>query len=214
MTPTTIIPDALIEAARWRLLALLLERPRPGWAGEVRSIAAEVSDVLLRSLADEAADATEGEYLRVLGPGGRVAAREVGHAGMRDPGWVLAELARYYDAFGYAPRCEDPLDHIAVEVGFVAYLHLKEALARASGDDEGVRVTCQAREAFVREHLATFAVSLARRLAAGDGGHLVDAAGFLAARMPSVHAPVPGDEERDPLAGGCGACAGGEGEPG
>jgi hypothetical protein len=53
----------------------------------------------------------------------------------------LSDLARYYEAFGYRPRGEDPLDHVAVEVGFVAYLHLKEALALANEDDEGASVT-------------------------------------------------------------------------
>jgi len=206
MTRTTIIPDAIGEAARWHLLALLFERPRPGWALEVQSIAREVPDLLLRSVADAAVEATEGEYLRVLGPGGQVAAREAGHAGMRDPGWVLADLARYYDAFGYAPGSEDPLDHVAVEVGFVAYLHLKEALARACHDDEAAGITRDAREAFVREHLATFAASLARRLGPDDAGHLAGAADLLAARMPAVPGALADEDEVDPLADGCGVC--------
>jgi len=206
MTQTTIIPDAIAEAARWHLLALLLERPRPGWDLEIRSIAREVPDILLRSVADAADGATEGEYLHLLGPGGRVAAREVGHAVMRDPGWILADLARYYDAFGYAPRAEDPLDHVAVEVGFVAYLHLKEALARSGHDEDTASITREARDGFLREHLAPFAVSLARKLGPDEAGHLAGAADLLAARVPVVDPIPPFESEIDPLANGCGAC--------
>ena len=59
MTQTTIILDTIAEAARWHLLALLFERPRPGWDVEVRAIAGEVADVLLRAAAEAAADTTD-----------------------------------------------------------------------------------------------------------------------------------------------------------
>jgi hypothetical protein len=206
MTSVSIIADAIGDAARWHLLALLFERPRAGWNEEVAALAREVPDPLLRSVAQTANGASEGDYLHLVGPGGRVSPREVGHAGGRDPGWVLADVARFYDAFGYRPRTEDPIDHIAVEVGFVAYLHLKEALARSSADAEAAAVTCDAREAFVREHLAGFVRSLARQLAPDDVQHLAGAADLVAARMPLVEPPAPDEGEVDPLTDGCGAC--------
>lgn len=206
MTSVSIIADAIGEAARWHLLALLFERPRAGWNDEVGALAREVSDPVLRSVAQATEGASEGEYLRVFGPGGRLSPREVGHAGLRDPGWVLADVARFYDAFGYRPRAEDPIDHVAVEVGFVAYLHLKEALARSCADDEAAAVTCGAREAFVREHLAGFARSLARQLGPDDVPHLAGAADLVAARMPPGEPLAPGAAEVDPVTDGCGAC--------
>ena len=207
MTPVTVIPDAITEAAQWHLLARLFERPRPGWREEIAQLARELPHhVVLRAVADAAESATEGEYLGVLGPGGVVSPREVGHHGYRDPGWVLSELTRYYAAFGYVPHGEDPLDHVAVETGFVAYLHLKEALARSSGDEDAVAVTCDARAAFIRDHLAVLAGSLASRLGPDGAGYLAGAADLLAARIPECERAVTGGDAVDPLADGCGAC--------
>jgi len=208
MTSVTVIPDAVAAAARWRLLALLFERPRPGWSDEVSALARELPDPGLRAVARAAAAATEGEYLGLLGPGGLVSPREVGHRGMSDPGWVLADVIRYYGAFGYAPRSEDPVDHVAVESGFVAYLHLKEALALSSADAEAAEVTRAARDSFVRDHLAHLAGALARRLASVGETPLASAAGALAAGIPGCDRTVVDQEEVDPLADGCGACVG------
>jgi hypothetical protein len=203
MKRVSAVADGFAEAARWRLLGLLLERPRPGWHEEVARLAFEIDDPALCAVARSAARASEGTYLRLLGPGGAAPAREVGYAGLRDPGWVLANVRRYYDAFGFAPRAEDPVDHVAVEVGFVGYLHLKEALARAESDERAGAVTATARAEFLRAHLATIAAPLARRLT-GDDSHLAAAAELLAARVPAApEVAVPGE---DPLAGGCGAC--------
>jgi hypothetical protein len=205
MTSTSILSDEMTEAARWHLFARLFERPIPGWHGEVHALATEMTDPILRAVAEQATALDEGGYLASLGPGGRVSPREAGHCGWRDPGWVLSDLARYYEAFGYRPRGEDPLDHVAVEVGFVAYLHLKEALALANEDDEGASVTREARDAFVREHLATLVVSLSRRLTVEDG-HLAAAMDLLAARVPMGDVSVSSEERPDPLDAGCNGC--------
>ena len=207
MTRTTMIPDALAEAARWRLAALLLERPRAGWFDEVHALADEVDDAGLRAAVETAPAATEGDYLALLGPGGAVPAREVGYRAGRDPGWLLADVARFYDAFAYRPRAEDPADHLAVEAGFVGYLWLKEALARSLGDDDAAGVTAEARRAFVAEHLTGVAQAFARALAAaGDASHLASAAAVIASLVPKgpwVTAP-PDDE----LEYGCTTCRG------
>jgi nitrate reductase assembly molybdenum cofactor insertion protein NarJ len=206
MTSVTIVADGLAEAARWHLLALLFERPRAHWREDVARLSRETTDPVLRALADAAGAAREGDYLRLLGPGGAVSPREVGHAGgFRDPGWILSDLARFYDAFGYRPRAEDPADHVAVELGFVAYLHLKEALARSTGDEESAAVTSAARDAFVREHVAGFVRSMADRLGPAAAPHLAGALDVATRCLPEI--PVPrGQEGADPLAGGCGAC--------
>ena len=204
MTPVSVISDEITAAVCWHLAARLLERPHGSWRDDVAALAHETPDPALRAAATAAAATCEGAYLAALGPGAPVSPREAGHAGLRDPGWILAELARWYEVFGYAARVEDPLDHVAVEVGFVAYLHLKEALARGSGDDEAVAVTREAREAFCRDHLAPLAVGLARRLAGAAPPHVAAVVDWLVARLPAVE--VVGTAPPDPLAGGCGAC--------
>lgn len=209
MTRATAIPDAIGEAARWRLGSLLLERPRAGWLEEVTALAREVGDAGLREAAGAAVDATEGDYLALVGPGGAVPVREVAYRPMRDPGWVMSDLGRFYDAFAFHPRAEDPVDHLAVETGFVGYLWLKEALARSAGDDEAAATTAEARETFVREHLAGVAQAFARALVgAGDVSHLGAAAVTLAALVPDapLAAVLPGDAREDACAG----CSGGD----
>ena len=204
MTCTTIVPDAVAEAARWRLAALLLERPRAGWLDEVRALAHEVDDAALGAAAEAAREATEGDYLALLGPGGAVPAREVGYRAGRDPGWLLSDVARFYDAFAYRPRAEDPADHFAVEAGFVGYLWLKEALARSAGDDDAGDVTAEARRVFVAEHLTGVAQAFARTLvAAGDASHLAGAAAVIAALVPEgPWTPAPAEDANE-----CGCAA-------
>jgi hypothetical protein len=195
--------EALREAARWRLAGLLLERPRAGWHEELVQLATEVGDDELTAAAATAGLASEGAFLAVLGPGGFASPREAAYCGLRDPGWLLADIGRYYEAFAYHPRAEDPADHVAVEVGFVGYLLLKEALASASGDTDAAEVTADARRAFIAEHLAPLVTSLAERVEP-FGDHLAAVTSWLRTRLPAVRPAVPVDE--DPLVEGCGGC--------
>lgn len=182
--------EAIAEAARWRLLGLLLERPRAGWREEVAGLAREVRDPAITSVAERARGEREGVYLALLGPGAPVSPREVAYRGLADPGWVLADVQRYYEAFAYRPQAEDPIDHVAVETGFVAYLLLKEEAARAAGDGEGVRTTAAARKAFVEAHLGVMAAPLARMLTARGDSSVAAAAALLAERLPACDAPA------------------------
>jgi hypothetical protein len=201
--------EMIAEAARWRLLSLLLERPHPGSTEEVRRLAGETHDAALRRAATRARSASEGEYLRLLGPGGAVSPREVAYCGFADPGALLADVARYYDAFGYRPRAEDCADHVAVEAGFVGYLWLKDALAREDGAVRAAEITAAARDGFLRDHLAGFARRLAARLAAHPESYLAITAAALAARTPVVDDGHHGDDAGadDDASSPCGGCA-------
>jgi nitrate reductase assembly molybdenum cofactor insertion protein NarJ len=146
-------PALISEAAAWRLASLLLERPRPQWLTEIAEVAAEVNEQKLRSSAAETKEATEELYQGLFGPGGIISPREVSYCGMEDPGQVMAQLSSFYQAFSFAPKREEPIDHIAVEAGFVGYMFLKEAYAQMQGDTESGEITKEAREHFVKEHL-------------------------------------------------------------
>jgi hypothetical protein len=182
----------LAAAAEWRLLALLFSRPRPGWREEIGALALEVRDPGLRAAASATQDAREGTYLRHMGPGGSVSPREVTYRALEDPGWVLADIARHYEAFAFRPCAEDPLDHITCEADFVAHLLFKEALARARDDAEAARVTADARTQFLARHVATIAGPFAERLAGAGPTYLVEAARLRAARVPSPPRPPAG----------------------
>jgi nitrate reductase assembly molybdenum cofactor insertion protein NarJ len=177
------VSDGIARAARWRLLGLLLERPRQGWCEEIAQLSAEIEDPALRAAVAAARGASEGEYLRLLGPGAPVSPREASVLGLGDPGWMLAELARYYDAFGYAPRVEDPPDHVAVEAGFVGFLELKESLAWARRDAAAARTVAEARTSFVADHLAPLVEALGRCCELAPDSHVALAVDVLAAHV-------------------------------
>jgi nitrate reductase assembly molybdenum cofactor insertion protein NarJ len=196
----------LAAAAEWRMLALLLSRPRPGWRDELDALRrGRCDDERLRAAAAAAQDAREGDYHALLGAGGAASPRAAAHAGFLDPGRILADLAARYAAFGFAPRAEEPDDHLSVECDFVAYLFLKEAYARARGEEEAAAVTREARAKFLAEHVALVGHRFAAKLPDAAPRHLVAAARCLVERLPTP--PATGDEtalpEEDPLCDGC-----------
>ena len=185
----------LRDAAAWRLTALLFERPRRAWQEEVARLAGEVDDAALRAAARLAATATEGAYLATLGPTGIASPREVSHAGMRDPGQLLAELKHCYGAFAYRPHAGEPPDHIAVEAGFVGYLRLKEAFARAGGKAEEAGVSARVAREFIGDHLAPCGAALVQALQHAGAPHLRSAAQALSGRA----GPPPASPGRSPI---------------
>jgi nitrate reductase assembly molybdenum cofactor insertion protein NarJ len=199
--------DLLSEAAQWHLLSLLLSRPTADRKREVSRLSDEIA---LPRLHDAAraweAKAEEGAYLQLLGPGGIVAAREVAYRPFADPGWMLADIARYHEAFGFHPTAEEPVDHIAVLADFVAYLHLKEAYARECGEDPEVAITRGARKRFVEEHLVPVAARLAERLDACGAGAWSAAAHLIAEQIPAPPPAVLVSNDDDELSP-CGSCA-------
>jgi hypothetical protein len=193
------------EAVLLRLLGLLFERPKRGWAEEVRSLIPEQADERLGAIAARAATVTEGEYLAALGPGGFASPREVAYRGFADPGRLLSDLSAIYGAFAFHPRAEDPPDHVAVEIGFAGYLAMKEAFTITAGDEEGAARTREGRALFLEAHLRPFAAGLRRRLEnAAPASHLAEAAGFLA-RWAGCG---PADLETGAAPDGCGSSAG------
>jgi len=197
----------IAEAAEWRLLSQLLERPRTGWYESMNTLATEVRDPALRAAVRAAQEASEGEYLQLIGPGGAVSPREVTYRPFADPGQLLAQLAAVYAAFSFRPRTEEPADHISVEASFVGYLFLKEAFASARGDAEAAANTATARAHFVENHLAAFGVTFAHRLENASGSYILPSVRCLAARLPAgqpVELLPPGALD---LCEGCGAGA-------
>ena len=197
------------EAAFLRLLGLLFERPRPEWAEEVRSLSHESSDGRLQDLARMALTVGEGEYLAAFGPGGFVSPREVAYGRFVDPGRVMAELSGIYTAFAYRPRAEDPIDHVAVEIGFAGYLALKEAYALSMEDREGADQARAARVLFLDTHLRPLAAAIRGRLAGSEPSHLDGAAAVLAewAGCPDAGATEAGVAVDPAATLGGGVCA-------
>ncbi len=153
------LPKGLLqEAACWRLLSLLFERPADGWRAQVEALSAEVPDGALREAAGAALrEATESMYCSLFGPGGPAPAREASCRPGIQLGHLLAEITGIYQAFGYRYAAGEPPDHIAVETGFVAYLKLKQVYAGCSGAAEEAQRCAEAVEYFLSRRLSVLA---------------------------------------------------------
>jgi len=195
----------LREAAQWRLLALLLNRPTAERKAEVATLVSEVGDTRLAAAADAwCQNATEGAYLQLLGPGGLVPARAVAYRPFADPGGVLSDIARHHRAFGFDGAAEEPADHIAVLADFVAYLLVKEAYARETADNGADEVTRSARRRFIEEHISPVASRLAERLEACGAGEWGVAAQILADQVPAPRPSALAPPRDDTFT--CGGC--------
>ena len=184
--------EHLEHAAHWHLLGLLLERPRPGWLERVRSLSQEVAHPQVLGAVADAHQATESTYLSLLGPGGVASPREVAYRGMSDPGRILADIQAFFKAWHFRPLVEDPVDHVAVQAGFIGYLHLKEAYALVAGSLEDAELCQRARARFLSEHLRYLAKPLARKLgAAGGPAYLAKALTLLDTLVATEVDPIP-----------------------
>jgi nitrate reductase assembly molybdenum cofactor insertion protein NarJ len=174
----------LRDAADWRVLGRLFERPSPEWLDDLDRLGAEVGDEALAATVRAAREgAAEGRYHSTFGPGGPAPPREASYHLSLELGNLMSELTTIYDAFGYTPPGDEPPDHVAIETGFIAYLRLKEAYALSSGEEETAQIARRAAVAFTTDHLAMFAQPLAALLAESDIEYLVQASAQLAARV-------------------------------
>jgi hypothetical protein len=203
--------DLIREAAEWRLISLLLERPAGDWLEQVAALACEVRDEQLSAAADAAAaaptDAAPGLYDTTFGPGGPAAPREVSYRQCLD-GNFLAELGALYDAFAYGGNADYPPDHVAVQAGFVAYLNIKRVYALMSGDDELAAFAADAARRVIEEHLCLMAEPLAKSLEYSGIRYLAFAASALLERVglpqrQAVTIPVLDDQSNGGCAAGC-----------
>lgn len=165
------------EAAEWRLIGLLFECPSDAWRKEVAGLAEEIRDEDLAEAARLAAsEASEGLFHSTFGPGGPAPGREVSYRSWVQPGLMISEINAYYRAFAFSPKTPETPDHVAVEAAFVSYLKMKQAFAKAAGNEDNARVTSEAEAAFIGDHLSKIAEPLCRSLSLSGIGYL-EAAG-------------------------------------
>jgi nitrate reductase assembly molybdenum cofactor insertion protein NarJ len=181
------VSPLLREAAEWRLIALLFECPGPAWRAQLQAIASEINDALLNTAVEAACrEACPELYHTTFGPGGPAAPREVSYRSGELPGNALAELRSLYQAFAYEPALPEPPDHVAVEIGFVAYLRLKRAYAVARGASGQAEMCASAERHFIADHLRVIAEPLAKSLAVSGISYLAHAAETLRLRVAGI----------------------------
>ncbi len=183
------IQDLLRDAAWWRLLGRLFECPNPAWRADIQTLTREVDDAELSAAVTAAVtEATEGQYHSVFGPGGPAPPREASYHDTLELGSMMSSVAAYYAAFGYQPVTGETPDHVSVELGFMAFLRLKEAFALVGGDRDRAAITASAAERFRADHLTMVAERLADLLANSHLEYLQKASRALATRV----GPKPG----------------------
>lgn len=201
------------EAAEWRLLSLLFECPTPEWRAQVRALALEVTDAELKSAAQDALEeAGEGLFHHTFGPGGPAPPREATYHQTVQLGYLMSELQAYYNAFAFHPVTAEPPDHVSVEIGFIAYLKMKEAYALACHHDEQAATASESAQRFVQEHLANIAQPFANYLRGSGISYLAKAGAALLRRvgpLPTSASPLPIlQEETQEREWSCGALGG------
>ena len=162
----------------YRALAGVFRTPHPGRLEKLRSrdlpalceavgrLGAEsdlleVTDDLARLMDETNVEELEQSYHDTFEPTGglRCAPHETSHAADSPQEalvrtFQLADIAGFYRAFGVEVTPEtERVDHISVELEFMHLLALKEALAEAQENLEGVAICRDAARSFLREHL-------------------------------------------------------------
>lgn len=207
----------LAEAAEWRLLGLLFEYPSDAWRAQVTALLPDLRDEALRLLGEAALEFNSpGLHIALFGPAGSVPVREVKWQGGVQYGYLMAELNAYYGAFGYRPAAEEVADHLAIQLGFVSYLRVKQALAMAEGEMEHAEVAGEAAARFVQDHLAVSAEPVLQALENFAPDYLVEAGRRIrnqAGPSPRTGYPLamPGELEDDSEGLNCGAAPAGDG---
>ncbi len=182
------------DAAEWRLLSLLFECPDAEWRAQVTALMREVADADLKSAAQDALEeASEGLFHHTFGPGGPAPPREATYHQTVQLGYLLSELQAYYNAFAFHPVTSEPPDHISVEIGFMAYLKMKEAYALAGCNKEQAATTAESALQFLQDHLANIAQPFANHLEGSGIPYLAKAGAVLLRRVgppPAAASPL------------------------
>lgn len=161
----------LAHASVLQFASLALQPPSPGVIGEMRALVTSLPEELVgpaETLLSMPIDEWEPEFFSVLGPAGCATAESsYERAAQASRGPLLARVAAFYDAFGYAPeRLREVPDHIAIEFGFLSFLAMKVAFARFESRADDASVAADAYATFRERHVSVWLPDFAEALAA------------------------------------------------
>jgi nitrate reductase assembly molybdenum cofactor insertion protein NarJ len=207
---------ALARATLARLCAQAYREPGPDWRAEWDEIAAGAPMALevlehgaLRGFeleplwrAAEDLERLRLDHVRRIGhcPRAGITPYETewtGAAGEILQYHLLADLGGFYGAFGLEPAegCDERLDHLSLELCFLAYLCVREA--HTEEGSEALEIVRAAQRRFLEEHLLAWAPSFCSRVVRDD------ADGFHAHAARLLQAFLESERARFGLAGEC-----------
>jgi len=121
-------------------------------------------------------DHIQSEYISIFDVGRRISPYETEHITekvSRKP-FELADIAGFYTAFGFGVnenrRNKEALDHISVELEFMAILAWKEEYAKGKKQDENAEIVRDAQVKFLKDHLAKWGFFYCRQVNNLDEG--------------------------------------------
>jgi TorA maturation chaperone TorD len=170
----------LERAAAWRWASLAFQSPSETAHAELRAVADELplaERERAQALASIPLETWEQEFHRVLGPGGCPASESsYDDNALAGRGPLLAVVAGCYGAFGYRPSDAGEVpDHIAVVLGFLAYLAVKVAFAEYLGRPVERDVAREAYGRFLEDHVRYWVSRLGERLAEAESPFYAEA---------------------------------------
>lgn len=184
------IEESLSRSALYAALSACFRRSDTD-RGETRLLLAKEAPAEWRERLEILPHATA-EYSRVLGGTGACDDGEISYRSALPSGAVLADIAGFYQAFGFWQHwtgAEKP-DHVSVELEFVSFLCAKEGHARAAGDAGSADLIRRARTDFLKDHPAQWMASFAQALAEKDPDGFYAAAARAAVDAVAAEVPV------------------------
>ncbi len=156
------------DEENWNMMEKMLIRNEDLFEGDLSSRVESFKRYFIENR--DRIDDIKSEYLAIFDVGRAIAPYETEY--MREKvsrkAFELADIAGFYSAFGFSVnddiKNKEALDHMAVELEFMALLEWKEQYAKEKGQMENVGIVRDAKMKFLKEHLAKWGFLYCRRI--------------------------------------------------
>ncbi|MDA8215874.1 MAG: molecular chaperone TorD family protein [Nitrospiraceae bacterium] len=171
------------EEKNWIIIERILSESQNLFDGEMLENVGAFKEYFAKSR--QKIEDMESEYLSIFDVGGKISPYETEYLTekiSRKP-FELSDIAGFYNAFGFVVNenisNKEAVDHISVELEFMAILALKEEYARVNKHEENLQITQDARMKFLREHLAKWGFSYCHKMNGLEGAEFYKSLGII-----------------------------------
>jgi len=156
------------DEENWNMIEKMLTRNEDLFEGDLSSRVESFNGYFIEN--KDRIDDIKSEYLAIFDVGRAIAPYETEY--MREKvsrkAFELADIAGFYSAFGFSVnddnKNKEALDHMAVELEFMALLEWKEQYAKEKGQVENAEIVRDAKIKFLKEHLAKWGFLYCRQI--------------------------------------------------